>query len=300
MTWNNNNAVYEPATDSWGGPWTEKKLSAFSKYIWSYLSIMKRYNWKTIYFDGFAGSGSNEKDPKTDLYKQLKINDDEEITYRGSAERVLTLKDNLSFDRYYFIDKNESSLKKLKTKLSQKIDLTNKNIRYISGDANKGILGLSNLLKSNKEFAALVFLDPFGMQIDWSSIESLKDTRSDVWILIPTGVIVNRLLDKAGKLKCIDKLETFFGMPEKDIKDIFYRKELITTLFGEEETISKVSNPIDKIARIYVSRMKTVWKFVTKDPLILYNRKGVPIFHFVFASNNPNALKIAKQIIKGI
>ena len=42
----------------WGGPWTEKKLEAFSKYVWSYLAILKRQTqWETIYFDGFAGSG---------------------------------------------------------------------------------------------------------------------------------------------------------------------------------------------------------------------------------------------------
>jgi hypothetical protein len=40
----------------WGGPWTEKKLEAFSKYVWSYLTILKQQpQWQTIYFDGFAG-----------------------------------------------------------------------------------------------------------------------------------------------------------------------------------------------------------------------------------------------------
>jgi len=48
--------------ESWGGVWTEKKLSAFSQYIWSYLTIMSKYHfWKTIYFDGFAGSGTRKK-----------------------------------------------------------------------------------------------------------------------------------------------------------------------------------------------------------------------------------------------
>lgn len=46
--------------------------------------------------------------------------------------------------------------------------------------------------------------------------------------------------------------------------------------------------------------MKTIWKFVTEDPLVLRNRTGAPIFHFVFASNNQNATKIAKQIIQKI
>jgi hypothetical protein len=44
--------------------------------------------------------------------------------------------------------------------------------------------------------------------------------------------------------------------------------------------------------------MKTIWKYVTEKPLRLDNRNGVPIFHFVFASNNQSAIKIANQIIK--
>lgn len=63
MSWNKNNIVNEPPGDDWGGPWTEKKLQAFSKYVWSYLTIMKNFPfWETIYFDGFAGSGTKEKE----------------------------------------------------------------------------------------------------------------------------------------------------------------------------------------------------------------------------------------------
>ena len=109
-----------------------------------------------------------------------------------------------------------------------------------------------------------------------------------------------RLLDRAGELKYIEKLESFFGMKEEEIKAIFYKQETKTTLFGEEESTSKIAKPIEKIAKIYAERMKTIWKHVTEEPLRLDNRNGVPIFHFVFASNNPNALKIANQIIKNV
>lgn len=297
MTWNKNNIVNEPPGD-WGGPWTEKKLQAFSKYVSAYLTIMKKFPyWETIYFDGFAGSGTKDKDVKTELYQQLKITEAEERTYKGAAERVLTLKDDLAFNYYYFIDKKEESLQKLNLKISDKAK--GKKIAYKAGDANKWIRELSKILKT-KKYAALIFLDPFGMQIDWASIEELKETRSDVWILVPTGVIVNRLLDKAGELKYIDKLESFFGLSENEIKELFYKKEVTATLFGEEESISKVSKPIQKIAKIYAGRLKTIWEHVTEEPLVLKNRNGVPIFHFVFASNNQNALKIAKQIIQNI
>jgi three-Cys-motif partner protein len=295
MTWNKN-IVSEPQGDDWGGPWTEKKLEAFAKYVKSYLTILKQNPfWKTIYFDGFAGSGT--KEIKTELYQQLKITEEEERIYKGAAERVLTLEDDLNFDYYYFIDKKQSSLDKLKAKLNSKFDLSNRHIEYRLGDANIWISQLAKALKTNK-YAALVFLDPFGMQIDWESIAELKGTRSDVWILVPTGVIVNRLLDKAGELKYIDKLESFFGLKEEEIKRLFYKQEIKQTLFGEEEYISKISKPIEKISKLYVEQMKTIWKYVTEKPLRLDNRNGVPIFHFVFASNNQSAIKIANQIIK--
>ncbi len=143
-----------------------------------------------------------------------------------------------------------------------------------------------------------MLLDPFGMQIDWESIASLKETRSDVWILIPTGVIVNRLLDKKAELKNIKKLESFFGLGESEIKAYFYKKERQQTLFGETEIVRKVEEPIEKIAQLYIERLNTIWKYVTNKPKVLYNKRNVPIFHFVFASNNQNAEKIAGQIIK--
>lgn len=294
MTWNKPNLFSEEETD-WGGPWTEKKLTAFSKYVYSYLKIMKNFPfWKTIYFDGFAGSGTREKQTNPGIMTQLKITEEEERTYKGAAERVLGLQE-LGFDYYYFIDKKEESLQKLKTKLDQNYD--GKKIIYRSGDANLQLIELAKALKTN-DYAALVFLDPFGMQIDWSSIANLKDTRSDVWILVPTGVIVNRLLDRAGKLEFSDKLQSFFGLPIEEIKANFYNEKKVQTLFGEEEIITKVSQPIEKIARLYAEQMKTIWKHVTDEPLVLKNRNNSPLFHFVFASNNANAKKIAKQIIQ--
>ncbi len=296
MSWNEKNTLNE-LPGEWGGPWTEKKLEAFSKYVWSYLTIMKKFPyWKTIYFDGFAGSGTREKQVNADLMQQLKITEEQERIYKGAAERVLGLQD-LGFDFYYFIDKKETSLNNLKSKLDEKFH--DKTIVYRSGDANHQITELAKALKT-KDYAALVFLDPFGMQIDWNSIAELKDSRSDVWILVPTGVIVNRLLDRKGKLEFSDKLQSFFGLPIEEIKAHFYKENKVQTLFGEEEIITKVSQPIEKIARLYAERMKTIWKHVTDEPLVLKNRSGSPIFHFVFASNNENAKKIAKQIIQNI
>lgn len=288
----------EPAT-KWGGKWTNKKLDAFSKYVSAYLTIMsKQKQWKTIYFDGFAGSGTRHKKKNTEVLNLLQFDTEDENVYKGAAERILSLPNNLSFDFHYFVDLEDKSLEKLKNKLSELQKNHKKPFQYKTGDCNTWIKDLADVMHNcPNKYAALVLLDPFGMQINWDSIEMLKDTRSDVWILVPTGVIVNRLLNKNGELKHIDKLQSFFGLTETEIREYFYHKENHNTLFGEMEKMEKINDPIQKIAELYIRKMKTIWKFVTERPLILVNSKSCPIYHFVFASNNKSATNIAKQII---
>lgn len=292
--------VHEPQPE-WGGPWTEKKLDAFAKYVKAYLTIMKKNPyWDTIYFDGFAGSGDRSMKCKNiEVIQQLEISEQEERLYKGAAERVLSLPNNLIFKYHYFIDLKEESLNKLEAILLALPRSRETILEFRSGDCNEKLLELSNAMKNNKKLVSLVLLDPFGKHINWESIASLKGTKTDIWILIPTGVIVNRLLDKACSLKHSVKLQSFFGLEEKDIIEYFYKTETQPNLFGEvDDIITKVNKPIEKIATLYASQLKTIWKHVLSKPLILKNSRGAPIFHFIFASNNESALRIATDIIK--
>lgn len=288
--------VVQESSGGWGGLWTEKKLDAFERYVNAYLTIMqKNPYWKAIYFDGFAGTGSR-KDVKTPQYEQLNITQEEEEFYKGAAERVIRLEK--SFDYYYFID-DRKSLEKLEKKLRILDEAEEKQLIFKPEDCNVALKKLADaMIKSPEKYAALVFLDPFGMHIDWDAIAGLKGTRSDVWILIPTGVIVNRLLDKAGKLMHIERLESFFGLSKEEIKAEFFQEDTVSTLFGDEKVMKKISDAIHHIAALYIRQLKMVWGYVTESPLVLCNTRNVPIYHFVFASNNKVAKKIAAEIIK--
>ncbi len=164
-------------------------------------------------------------------------------------------------------------------------------------DANDELKKLSNASSSKRNLKALVLLDPFGMQLNWESIASLKNCGADVWILVPTGTIINRLLDGKGKLLFSDKLQKFFGLSEEEIRSFFYENKIEATLFGEELICNKLPNTVHRIAELYVKRLKEIFEYVTEKPLVLNNTRGVPIFHFVFASNNATALNIANDIV---
>lgn len=290
----------------WGGRWTEEKLDAFEKYVNAYLTIMNSYrekcNWKLIYFDGFAGSGSRNETKKEknsdllqELFKDLSLDEEELETYKGAAERVLSISQR-GFDYYYFVDKDKESSLKLHELLAPFEN--DKTLVYRNSDANKQVEMLAQAMHNDKCLTALVLLDSFGMQVDWRSIELLRGTRTDLWILIPTGVIVNRLLDRKCELTHIEKLSSFFGKDEEFLKEFFYKKKKVDTLFGETEIVEKVKKPIEKISELYIDQLKTIFDYVTEKPLVLYNTRNTPIFHFACASNNATAISIASQIIK--
>jgi len=122
------------------------------------------------------------------------------------------------------------------------------------------------------------------MQVDWESIASLKNTRSDIWILMPSGVSVNRLLPKSGKVsdKHKEKLEKFFGLSFNELYNLFYADKSTNTLFGKQESIEKLDKPIERVAELYRQQLNNVWKYVTSAPLVLKNSRNTPIFHLLF------------------
>jgi three-Cys-motif partner protein len=288
----------------WGGPWTEQKLDAFEKYVKAYLAIMNnfrdKYKWELIYFDAFAGSGSrdtgNDEKNKSMGFSEFGINEEEASVYRGSAERVLQLSMR-GFDHYYFIEKDENAKDELEKRLMPLIAADKAHFEFRSKDANEQLEKLARTMQNNKKYCTLAMLDPFGMQVKWSAIEKLTKTRTDLWILIPSGVIINRLLDGQGKLTHIDKLTEHLGLSEQAIRKYFYDTTVDQSLFGEETRHQKKSEAIKKIAELYIGRLKEIFKFVTDTPLVLQNSRNVPIYHFAFASNNENAKRIASDII---
>lgn len=272
-----------------GGDWTKIKIEILVEYAQAYLKIMKdRKFFKLMYFDGFAGSGFIIKDKKVDI----------DITV-GAARRIIELSDHRSFDRYYFVEKDPQNFKLLEQ--NTKEAFPKKAITVVCEDCNKKIIDLANFLRDpkNKNVRTLAYIDPCGMQVEWRSIESLRGLPIDMWILVPTGLGVNRLLTKNGQISdaWLERLEKFLGLTREEIEKKFYTKGVTQTLFGEEPYISKEINAIEKSAKLYQSRLKEVFEFVSK-PYELKNSSNSTMYHLFLTSNNKTAEKIGNAIVK--
>jgi len=286
-----------------GGNWTEEKLKRVEKYLKAYATIMNNQNFRFAYIDAFAGTGyREEKENKIDNQIFLfQKNDIKEIeTYsKGSARIALEIKPE--FDKYIFIEqsrKHYTELRKLKEEFKEK----EKKIDLINTDANSWIIDRCNNYKWQNNRAVL-FLDPYGMQVNWETIKAIANTEAiDLWYLFPLGVGVNRLLKKdAGKIPSSweAKLNNLLGTNEW--KEAFYDETQETTLFGNENRIVKDTD-FSKISKFVLKRLKSIFTGVAENPLLLRNSKNNPLYLLCFASGNPRgaktAIKIAQDILK--
>ena len=285
------------AEHSFGGDWTETKLDAVGKYFLAYMNILKSRPYNTIYVDAFAGTGYVDN-VATDEIGFPELTSGEGKAYiEGSVIRALQTP--TPFGRYLFIDKSKLHVSSL-TNLVERFEELKSRIKVVRGDANVILQDLCTKTdwKSNR---AVIFLDPYGMQVDWTTLEAIASTNAvDLWYLFPLGVAVNRLLAKDGEVPDSWKrsLNRTFGT-DTWYGD-FYRTRVDVGLFDSAEVTKKVAN-FDAISDYFVKRLGEIFEGgVAKNPLWLKNSTGCPLYLLCFATANPNApaaIKIATHIL---
>ena len=278
-----------------GGPWTEKKLEILNKYLKAYTTIMNKQPFKFAYIDAFAGTGYRQSQTNDNKTLPLEISGNEKKDFiKGSARIALDVQPE--FDKYVFIEKEGKSLKELENLIDEFPEKKNK-IETKQADANSHIKKLCK--KSWKEHRAVMFLDPFGMEVEWATIEAIAKTKAiDLWVLFPLGAGVNRLLKKDGLLESWAEkmLNRIFGT--EDWKDKFYQKSTQSDFFNSSQT-EKIVN-LEDIGNYYIKQLKSIFTKVADNPAKLYNSKRNPLFLFCFCAGNPKGAKTAVKIAQHI
>lgn len=257
--------------------------------------------YTTWYVDGFASGGyraiPSKKVTDTGLFPEL-AEPETQAFVEGSARKALEVEP--SFDRYLFVDLDPERCKELETlrtlypKLASAIQIENR-------EAND-YLKLWCATTDWSRARAVMFLDPFGTQIEWSLLQSIAQTRAiDLWLLFPLGAAINRMLTRNAPPPSgwADILTRVLGTDTW--KTEFYPEKREQTLFGEEETQAKEAD-WKRIETHFVRRLETIFPGVAHNPLPLRNSRNVPLYLLYFAAGNPKgaktAIKIAQDILK--
>ena len=153
---------------SFGGNWTREKLEILRNYLNAYTTALKNKPFELLYIDAFAGTGMVE----------LKNQDPDQIEFiDGSARIALDINDK-HFDELIFIEQDEERCSKLKKLCTEK---PGRRITVKRADANES---LQTLRRDWRNSRGVLFLDPFGAQVDWSTLKIIAEYKAlDTWIL---------------------------------------------------------------------------------------------------------------------
>jgi three-Cys-motif partner protein len=283
---------------SFGGSWTEIKLKVLKDYMIAYKTALKNQKFKTVYIDAFAGTGEREMNSDLqDDQEELALFDATRTVFRGSASLAL----DLDFDEYIFIERNAeyaAQLEELRGRYHSP-----QCIHIINGEANREVQRICTARDWNRRgdvWRGVMFLDPYGMQMDWRTMEVIAGTHAlDVWLLVPLGVAINRVLTNSGELRpgWSDSLDRFFGT--HDWYNAAYEHHAVEqpSLFGGPATELR-RQTIENIEQFFLNRLDTIFEYVHRNPVHLCNQQGRWIYSFCFmmSSTNERAHEIGGRI----
>jgi three-Cys-motif partner protein len=276
------------AVQRFGGPWSLVKTEMVEKYLSFFNTALKGKNFERIYIDAFAGSGAFQYVPDGPGYS-LFGNEIQRI-HEGSAARALRVEP--PFDRIIFIEADAANVDALRNLIAS---AKHPNATIQHGDANEILRDICR--QTNWRWRrGVIFLDPFGMSVDWSTLKIIAGTRAlDLWFLFALAGTVRNLprmasaLD-AGKRAAVtrvlgteDWFDTFYEMPRWRSISLFDEKP-IPAVARRKASVEDIENYVRK-------RLQTIFPHV-EPPKRLYGPRNASLFSLFFAVSNSSGRAI--------
>lgn len=285
-----------------GGDWTEEKLRAVRAYLAAYVNVMKNQPFATTYIDAFAGTGTvalrDVDDSGEPLFPEL-ANEEAGRYLVGSAR--LALEVSPPFQEYLFIEQSGGNVTQLEAMTREFPELRNR-ISIEKDEANRRVQAICADWDW-RSHRAVLFLDPFGMQVEWATIEAVAATKAiDLWYLFPIGAVC-RCMPRSGRPPegWEDRIDSVLGTP--DWRDLFYAVSQSQTLLGEESCLARTATYRD-VCEFFTQRLRGAFADAVASDEPLRNGRGSPMFLLFFAVANPSekareiAIRIASHILK--
>ncbi len=275
-----------------GGQHTELKLSIVEGYLKAFTTALRPSFKELWYIDAFAGTGNRTVRTTHEGSQLLEQPVLEKVEIRrGSAQIALDV--NPAFDMAVFIEKNSAYISELNSLFAR---YSHRRIVVANDDANDALKAIVNNNRWDGK-RAVVFLDPYGMEVEWSTLEALASTQAiDVWFLFPLAGLFRQA---TRRLTDIDKykraaLTRMFGSDAWEAE--LYPIEDGTDLFGGAVERKRELNPAG--LESYVKRrLETIFPRVL-DPLALPVNTRPQRFSLFLCISNPahKAIGLASNI----
>jgi three-Cys-motif partner protein len=297
------------ADHQFGGQSTDLKLSMVEGYLKGFTTALRRKFGTLVYIDAFAGTGVRTIKYEAEPADFFTDGQPERIERRrGSAQIALDVAP--PFDELVFVDAKPAHYRAL---CALRDANPTRKITVLKGNANDQIAEV--LSRRWVGARGVIFLDPYGMAVDWTTLEAIRQTGAlDVWYLVSLeGLYRQAPLDRR-KLDTSKRDAISRMVGTSDWEEVWYRDKPRNGLFDdlsdddESTALRGLANmtrtaDVDDISVYFKARLKTLFPAVL-EPLVLKNNAGARTFLLFFAMANPSAAaigvatKIAGHILK--
>lgn len=277
-----------------GGPWSLIKIDMLGKYMRFFNTALKNAPFERVYIDAFAGSGAFRYaagTPAPSLFDTGQ--DDDSAIHAGSAK--LALESAPPFNRIFFIEQNRVNVGALQRLINSS---RHPNAAVLHGEANEILRELCHPGKWRNR-RGIIFLDPFGMSVEWSTLQMIAATKAlDVWFLFALAGTVRNLPRLASRLDHDKEAAVTRILGTAEWFEKFYAAPAPRTdLWGSttNEPIRR-SATIDDIESYVRNRLSTIFPHV-ESPKRLKAPKNMSLFSLFFAMSNPDekAITLARK-----
>jgi three-Cys-motif partner protein len=283
-----------------GGISTDLKLSLVGEYLHQFTTALRPQFEDLWYIDAFAGTGERTVIIPGRAADMLGPEVDARVERRAGSARI-AIEVSPAFDRLVFMDKRSKHIAALNDLRAAN---PSRNINVVPGDANAEIMKLLREQKSWAGTRAVMFLDPYGMSVDWQTLEAIRRTEAiDVWYLVSLSGLFRQATRDAEDLDTTKRaaLTRMIGTP--DWESDWYEMSRRTNLFGDTDERLARTAEVDDMEKYFGARLEGLFPAVL-DPLRLNDDRGIPQFALFFAISNPKAVaiglasRIARHILK--
>lgn len=279
-----------------GGIWTQKKIEVLEQYLGFYVQALKNKNFNLHYADAFAGTGTHIP---TDDDKQESLIPLDEL--KGSVLSALSV--TPKFDEYHFNDLDPAHVAAL---LEIKQEHPELKINITQKDANEFAPQFCNKLSQRDR--AILFLDPYSTQLNWSTIKDVAKTgKVDLWLLFPISVILRLTPRDGDRVRDAWKETLNRLLGTNDWERALYKpveRPPIQDLFAEAERSNDQFERVNvkELEKWVSNRLKEEFAWVAEPVRLSNNGKPLFLFYFAVSNTSPKAIglaqKVASQIVK--
>jgi three-Cys-motif partner protein len=206
----------------------------------------------------------------------------EELTEVGRGSAKIALQISPSFSHYVFVDAAAPRVQQLEF---LKTTYPDRSVEVQHQDANVALMKFAR--ETNwKGTRALVFIDPYGMQVKWATLEVLAQTKAiDIILLFPTGPL-NRMLSGDGQIptEWADRIDKHLG--ECDWLNAAYKVVDSPDLFDVTARLKKTIDT-DGLREFVRNRFISIFPFVCDQTFQLKNSKNSVLYDLFIICANP-------------